>query len=100
MATFTAEIDVSIEEFLNELNHDEKVELFERVLEQLNKDVNREVEKLEHDVAANKRSIMIDNFRNLAPFEQRKFLVDALYVSNDYDDDALKGALEPIITAR
>lgn len=100
MATFTAEINVSIEDFLDELNHNDKIELFERVSEQLNKDVDEEIEKLEHDVAANKTALIMEHFRSLSDFDKRKFLVDALYVPNYYDDDALKGALEPIMKAR
>lgn len=98
MATFTAEIDVTIDEFLEELDHSDKVELFETLAEELNKD--EEIEKMEHDVKANKTTLMMQYFRSLSDFDKRKFLVDALYVPNYYDDNALKGALEPIMTAR
>lgn len=98
MATFTSEINVDIDEFLEELDHDEKKELFGILAEELGRD--EEIEKLEHDIAANKRDLVLGNFRELSDFDKRKFLVDALYVPNYYDDDALKDALEPIMKAR
>lgn len=91
MATFTAEIDVTIDEFLDELDSDEKKELFEQLCEELNSG-EEEIEEIKRD--------FVEHFRSLSDFDKRKFLVDALYVPNYYDDDALKGALEPILTAR
>lgn len=91
MATFTKEIKVTVDEFLDELDHDEKVGLFERLSEELNTG-EEEMEEFDHD--------FIEHFRSLSDFDKRKFLVDAFYVSNYYDDDALRDALAPIINAR
>ena len=98
MATFIAEIEVTVDEFLDELDHVDKEELFKQLAEELNKD--EEIIKMEHDVKANKTALMIAYFRSLSDFDKRKFLCDALYVPNYYDNDALRDTLAPIINAR
>ena len=90
MATFTAEIDVSIDEYLDELDHSERVELFETLCEELGQRAEE----------PNDEKYVTDYLSVRSPFEIKRILVNVLGVPNYYADDALRNALEPIITAR
>lgn len=90
MATFTAQVDISVDEYLDKLDHNEKIELFEMLCEDLEKRVEEPKDE----------KYVTDYLSGLTPFEFKRILVNVLNVPNYYDDDALKTALEPIITAR
>jgi len=92
MATFTLEvsINIDIDEFLDELDHDEKVELFEMLCE----DLGQRTEEPKDE------KYVTDYLSGRTPFEIKRILVNVLGVPNYYADDALRNALEPIITAR
>ena len=96
MATFTNEYAVS--EILDELSIEEKHEMLDALAEDLEKeDVAEQVAlKTKRSV----RAVFVEYFRDMSDYDKRKFLADALYVPNYYDNEALKSALEPIITAR
>ena len=96
MATFM--IDYTVGEILDELSREEKHEMLDALADDLEKeDVEEQVESKTKRGA---RAAFVEYFREMSDFDKRKLLADALYVSSYYDDDALKLALEPILTAR
>lgn len=96
MATFM--IDYTVGEILDELSCEEKHEMLDALADDLEKeDV---AERIATKGKRGARTAFIEHFRDMSDFDKRKFLADALYVSSYYDDDALKNALRPIITAR
>lgn len=88
MATFTAEIDVTVDEFLNELCDDERKELYESL-----KDEFGGTERIDKEKA-------LMYLRGLTPYDFKKLLVDALYLPSYLDGAALGRALKPIIDAQ
>lgn len=92
MATFTTEVevDISLDEYLDELDHSDKVELLEMLCE----DLEQRVEEPKDE------KYVTDYLSGRTPFEIKRILVNVLGVPNYYADDALRDALEPIITAR
>lgn len=88
MATFTAEINVTVDEFLKELCEDERKELYESL-----KDEFGEKERMDKENA-------LVYLRGLTPYDFKKLLVDALYLPSYLDGAALERALKPIIDAR
>ena len=88
MATFTAEIDVTVDEFLDELCTDERKELYESL-----KDEFGEKERMDKEMA-------FMYLRGLTPYDFKKLLVDALYLPSYVDGAALERALKPIIDAQ
>lgn len=96
MATFN--VSFSVDEIVDELSCDEKHEMLDALAEDLEKEDVAEQVALKTKRGA--RAAFVDYFRELSDFDKRKLLADALYVSSYYDDDALKLALEPILTAR
>ena len=101
MAKFTKKINVSIEEFLDALNENEKTQLLKLVVKDLSESTIRcmlgEVDSLDDETP---RERAIDFFRDFDLYGQRSFLVDALYVPSAVMEDALRRELEPIIAAR
>lgn len=96
MATFM--IDYTVGEILDELSSEEKHEMLDALADDLEKeDVEEQVESKTKRGA---RAAFVEYFREMSDFDKRKLLADALYVSSYYDDDALKLALQPILTAR
>lgn len=96
MATFN--VSFSVDEIVDELSSEEKHEMLDALAEDLEKEDVAEQVALKTKRGA--RAAFVDYFRELSDFDKRKLLADALYVSSYYDDDALKLALEPILTAR
>ena len=96
MATFN--VSFSVDEIVDELSSEEKHEMLDALTEDLEKEDVAEQVALKTKRGA--RAAFVDYFRELSDFDKRKLLADALYVSSYYDDDALKLALEPILTAR
>lgn len=96
MATFMS--DYTVDEILDELSYEEKQEMLDALAEDLEKEDVAEHVALKTKRGA--RAAFIEHFRDMSDFDKRKFLADALYVPSYYDDDALKSALRPIITAR
>ena len=47
-----------------------------------------------------KDELVVEYLRQIPPYDARKILCDAFYVSSYMADDALRAALEPIISAR
>ena len=96
MATFT--IDYTVDEILDELSCEEKHEM----LDALAKDLEKEdvAERIAIKGKRDARTAFIEHFRDMSDFDKRKFLCDALYVPNYYDDESLKVGLEPIFNAR
>lgn len=47
-----------------------------------------------------KDELVVEYLRQIPPYDVRKILCDAFYVSSYMADDALRAALEPIISAR
>ena len=88
MATFTAEIDVTVDEFLDELCDDERKELYESL-----KDEFENTERMDKEKA-------LMYLRGLTPYDLKKLLVDALYLPSYLDGAALERALKPIIDAQ
>lgn len=95
MATFMT--DYTVDEILDELSYEEKQEMLDALVEDLDKE---ELCRYEQEFKKRNVAVLISRFRELSDFDKRKFLADALYVPSYYDDDALKSALRPIITAR
>ena len=92
MATFTAEIDVTVDEFLNELDADERKELYESLKDEFNEE-NEETERKDKEKA-------LMYLRGLTPYDFKKLLVDALYLPSYLDGEDLERALKPIIDAQ
>lgn len=88
MATFTSEINVSVDEFLDELDTDERKELYESL-----KDEFENTERMDKERA-------LEYLRGLTPYDFKKLLVDALYLPSYLDGEALGCALKPIIDAQ
>ena len=88
MATFTAEINVTVDEFLDELDANEREELYESL-----KDEFENTERVDKEKA-------LMYLRGLTPYDFKKLLVDALYLPSYVDGAALERALKPIIDAQ
>ena len=87
MATFTAEIDVSVDEFLDELTQNEREELYLELCDEFSSSSKEQEEIVEY-------------LRKLPPFELKKILCNVFYLPSYYANDALRTTLEPIITAQ
>lgn len=98
MATFN--VSLSVDEIVDELSSSERQKAFDKLADVLKSDAEAKVSMFEHELEIKKKGMFLDYFRELSDFDKRKLLADALYVSSYYDDDALKLALEPILTAR
>lgn len=98
MATFN--VSFSVDEIVDELSSSERQKAFDKLADVLKSDAEAEVSMFEHELEIKKKAMFLDYFRELSDFDKRKLLADAFYVSSYYDDDALKLALEPILTAR
>ena len=96
MATFN--VSFSVDEIVDELSSEEKHEMLDALAEDLEKEDVAEQVALKTKRGA--RAAFVEYFREMSDFDKRKLLADTLYVSSYYDDDALKLALEPILTAR
>ena len=88
MATFTAEINVKVDEFLDELDANEREELYESL-----KDEFENTERMDKEKA-------LMYLRGLTPYDFKKLLVDALYLPSYVDGAALERALKPIVDAQ
>lgn len=88
MATFKAEINVTVDEFLDELDANEREELYESL-----KDEFEDTERMDKEKA-------LMYLRGLTPYDFKKLLVDALYLPSYVDGAALERALKPIIDAQ
>ena len=88
MATFTAEINVTVDEFLDELDANEREELYESL-----KDEFENTERMDKEKA-------LMYLRGLTPYDFKKLLVDALYLPSYVDGAALERALKPIVDAQ
>lgn len=89
MATFTAEINVTVDDFLDELDTDERNELYESLKDEF----GEETERMDKEKA-------LMYLRGLTPYDFKKLLVDALYLPSYLDGAALERALKPIIDAQ
>lgn len=88
MATFTAEIDVTVDDFLDELETDEKQALYESLKDDF------------EDLERKDREEILMYLRGLTPYDFKKLLVDALFLPSYLDGAALERALKPIIDAQ
>lgn len=95
-----AEVDVTPKEYINELSSNEKKELFELLAKNLKKNVDDELEMIKNKEKDKQQVIVTEYLRDLSEFELKKVLVNVLYVPSYSDDDALRNALESIVTAR
>ena len=91
-------LSFSVKDIFNEMESQDKQKMFKLLAEDLGKE--EELCRFEQEFKKRNVAVLISRFRELSDFDKRKFLADALYVPSYYDDDALKSALRPIITAR
>lgn len=91
-------LSFSVKDIFNEMESQDKQKMFKLLAEDLGKE--EELCRFEQEFEKRSVAVLISRFRELSDFDKRKFLADALYVPSYYDDDALKSALRPIITAR
>ena len=88
--TTEVEVEISLDEYLNELNHDDKIKLLGMLCE----DLGQRAEEPKDE------KYVTEYLSNCAPFEIKRILVNVLGVHGYYADEALRNALEPVITAR
>lgn len=74
------DIELSVEDVLSEMSHDEKVEMYKS----LKAEVTGELAK---------------DFSEMMSSDQKRFLCDALGVPSYHDNEGLRQKLEPIINA-
>ena len=98
---FTTTVEIDFDDVLDDMTASERRLLFDNLRKRLLKDVDEEKRELLEDVPrCDPKEMATDTLCDLPPFEFKRILVNALCVPNYYDDDALRKALEPIITAR
>lgn len=95
MAKFecTVEVNVTTEEFVEKLSNKEKLDL----VDVLSKTAKKEGEEFSKN---RNKEFVIEYLRGLSLYDKKRVLASALYVPSYVDDDAMRQALEPIITAR
>ena len=98
---FDTTIEIDIDNVIDDMTASERRELFDELSKRVLKDLDEEKREILQDVPrCDPKEMATDTLRDLPPFEFKRILVNALGVPTYYADDALRNALEPIITAR
>lgn len=83
----TSEIDLTVDDIIDEMDRDEKEEMFDALCDDLNKQPAKQEVKI------------VDELRKCSPYQFKKVLCDTLYVSSYCNEVELRMVLEHIIKA-
>lgn len=98
---FYTDVEIDINDVINDMTAKDRRELFVELRERVLNDMDEEWEEMLKDVPShNPKKLAEEIMRDLPPFEFKRVLIDALGIPSYYADEALRNALEPIITAR
>lgn len=98
---FYTDVEIDIDDVINDMTAKDRRELFNELRERVLNDMDEEWEEMLKDVPSHDpKKLAEEIMRDLPPFEFKRVLIDALGIPSYYADEALRNALEPIITAR
>ena len=98
---FYTDVEIDINDVINDMTAKDRRELFNELRERVLNDMDEEWEEMLKDVPSHDpKKLAEEIMRDLPPFEFKRVLIDALGIPSYYADEALRNALEPIITAR
>ena len=98
---FYTDVEIDINGVINDMTAKDRRELFNELRERVLNDMDDEWEEMLKDVPSHDpKKLAEEIMRDLPPFEFKRVLIDALGIPSYYADEALRNALEPIITAR
>lgn len=98
---FYTDVEIDINDVINDMTAKDRRELFVELRERVLNDMDEEWEEMLKDVPSHDpKKLAEEIMRDLPPFEFKRVLIDALGIPSYYADEALRNALEPIITAR
>lgn len=98
---FYTDVEIDINDVINDMTAKDRRELFDELRERVLKDMDEEEQEMLKDVPSHDpKKLAEEIMRDLPPFEFKRVLIDALGIPSYYADEALRNALEPIITAR
>lgn len=98
---FYTDVEIDINDVINDMTAKDRRELFNELRERVLNDMDEEWEEILKDVPSHDpKKLAEEIMRDLPPFEFKRVLIDALGIPSYYADEALRNALEPIITAR